>query len=63
MSTIAELFARDPLKHTDADIDEIISHFRKSRQTFKKTGKPEPKLTEKEKAVNKLDLEIDLGDL
>lgn len=43
MSDIATLFARDPLSHTDADIDSIIAHFRQARVTFNLTGKVAPK--------------------
>ena len=59
---IAVLFARDPLKHSDEDIDRIIKKFRDARSTFKATGKaPTAKKAGKKPAV-----EVDassLGDL
>jgi len=68
---IAILFARDPLKHTDQDIDRIIEKMRADRHTFNNSPKPAagaaaPKLTAKEKAA--VDgvgskLKLDLGDL
>jgi hypothetical protein len=38
-TTIAELFARDPLTLSDADIDRIIASMREARLQFKTTGK------------------------
>lgn len=34
MSDMAELFARDPLKHTRESIDEIIKYYRQARANF-----------------------------
>lgn len=34
MTDINELFSTDPTKHTDADIDAIISHMRENRKQF-----------------------------
>lgn len=34
MSDLIELFSRDPLQHTDDDIQEIIEGYRKSRHQF-----------------------------
>ena len=34
MSDMAELFARDPLKHTRESIDEIITYYRGARANF-----------------------------
>jgi len=68
MSDIAELFARDPLRHKDADIDAIILHFRTSRVNFKANGskvapKLPKKLAEAEKVKDALGLSVDIGDL
>lgn len=65
---IGMLFARDPLKHTEQDIDRIIAKMREARHTFKvqATKKPSaagPKLTEKEAAASKMGLKLDLGGL
>lgn len=65
MSDIAELFARDPLSYSEADLDVIISEMRKSRGAFNlgnaKAGSTKPK-TEKQKKMEELskDLGIDL---
>lgn len=54
MTDIAELFARDPMKLTDADISSIVEEMRKSRHAFNagnaKAGSTKPK-TEKQKQV------------
>lgn len=34
MTDMAELFARDPLKHTRESIDEIIAYYRTARHNF-----------------------------
>lgn len=34
MSDMAELFSRDPLKHTRESIDEIIEYYRGARKNF-----------------------------
>ena len=34
MTDMAELFARDPLKHTRESIDEIITYYRSARAAF-----------------------------
>lgn len=34
MSDMAELFSRDPLKHTRESIDEIIAYYREARKNF-----------------------------
>lgn len=65
---ISVLFARDPLQHTEEDIDRIIAKMREARHTFNTaTKKPAaasgPKLTEKEKDATKLSLKLDLGGL
>lgn len=62
---INELFARDPLKLTDDDIDSIILEFRKKRAMFKsnpgatRSGGVK-KLTAKEQATKNLDIDIDI---
>lgn len=65
---VSVLFARDPLKHTDEDIDRIIAKMREARHTFNTVAKKPaassgPKLTEKEKDATKLSLKLDLGGL
>lgn len=67
MTDIAELFARDPLKLTKADLTAIVTRFRESRGQFtlgnKMAGSTKPK-TEKQKATAdiaaKLNLTLDL---
>ena len=62
MSDIAILFAKDPLKLTNDDLDKAIAAMREARHKFgagDKTAGAAPKLTEKEKVAQKLDL----GDL
>ena len=65
MSDIARLFATDPLRHSEADIDAIIEHFRASRANFKLTGKAPAKLSKREAEAEKsgLNLDIDLSSL
>ena len=57
MTDITELFARDPLQLSRADISTIIEEMRKSRHAFNlgnaQAGKTKPK-TEKQKAVGEL---------
>jgi hypothetical protein len=64
---ISILFARDPLKHTDQDIDRIIAKMREARHTFNSTparaASSGPKLTAKEQDASKLSLKLDLGGL
>lgn len=65
MSDIAELFARDPMKLSEQDIEGIISYFRKSRAQFNlgnmQAGSTKPK-TEKQKQADQLgkNFELDL---
>lgn len=62
---IVELFSRDPLGYSEADLDLIIAEMRKSRGAFNlgnvKAGSTKPK-TEKQKKLEELakGLEIDL---
>jgi hypothetical protein len=65
MSDIATLFARDPEKMSEADIDALIAAMREKRHIFNSGPAPmATKLTKKETEVtNKLDLKIDLGGL
>lgn len=64
---MSELFRRDPLSYSEADLDVIVARFRESRKQFdlgnKKAGSTKP-LTAKQKAIadmgNALGLEIDL---
>lgn len=55
MSDINELFARDPLKLSDEDIDKIIEEYRKKRHQFKAlpTGAAPKSLTAKQEKVTK----------
>lgn len=65
MADIAELFARDPLSYSEADLETIVAEMRKSRHAFNlgnvKAGSTKPK-TEKQKKLEDLakDLDIDL---
>ena len=64
MTDINELFSRDPLKHTNEDIDQIIAEMRKRRHLYK-AGPAQPKttstvLTDKQKAVSSLKIELKL---
>lgn len=62
---INELFNRDPLSLTDEDITSIIAEMRKKRHMFKtapaagKTKAP-AKLTEKQKQVSSLKIDLEL---
>ena len=61
---INELFSRDPMKLTDDDITKIVAEFRKRRAMFNSnpaaaTAAPK-KLTEKQKAISSLKIELDL---
>ena len=62
--SIAELFARDPLENTDADITAIIKHMRDNRVKFKvggdKTAGRAPKKNANQKKLEGLDLDIKL---
>jgi len=69
MSTMAEIFRRDPLKLTKDDILSVILEFRSMRHQFKagnlKAGQTKPKTAAQKKkeedikAVGKLDLNLD----
>lgn len=63
-STIAELFARDPLKHTDRDIEDMVAYFRQTRKDFKEGGvrarNAAPKLNAKEQEAKSTGLSFDL---
>lgn len=64
MSDIALLFARDPLKMSDSDIDQIIEAMRAKRHLFNSApAGPKPKLTKAEAEVSsKLsNIDLDLG--
>lgn len=64
MSDIAILFARDPLKMSDADIDQLIAAMREKRHLFV-AGPMKPtasaKLTKAETEVSTKLANIDLG--
>lgn len=57
MADVAELFARDPLSYTEADLTTIVEEMRKSRHAFNlgnvKAGSTKPK-TEKQKTLASL---------
>lgn len=54
MTDIAVLFARDPEKMSDADIDAIIAAMREKRHLFVQgPQEKKPTLTKKEAAVQK----------
>lgn len=62
-STIAELFARDPLKHTQQDVEAIVEYFRSTRKDFKESGiraKASKTLTPKEVEAKSTGLDFDL---
>lgn len=62
-STIAELFARDPLKHSQRDVEEIVAYFRANRKDFKESGiraKATKTLNAKEQEVKASGLDFDL---
>lgn len=60
---IAELFRRDPLKHSKQDIAAIVARFRESRHQFAagnmKAGSTKPQ-TEKQKSISSLAKSLDL---
>lgn len=60
---IAELFSRDPLGHTDKDIDMLVTHLRSARAQFNlgnaKAGSMKPK-TEKQKQTATLAEKLDI---
>lgn len=37
-TTLAELFARDPFKLSDLELDRMIEHYREARKTFIQGG-------------------------
>lgn len=66
MSDLSALFALDPFKMTDADVDAIIAEFRSRRHQFNagndRAGSTKP-LTEKQKEVSKLADKVGLKNL
>lgn len=58
---ISELFARDPLSHTDAEITKMIEYFREARKTFH-LGNPQAG-ARKASTAKKPVVEIDLSDI
>lgn len=46
MSDIATLFATDPLKLSEADLETIIKKFRENRALYVQAGKGSPRVTE-----------------
>jgi hypothetical protein len=66
--TVSELFARDPLSLSSADIDKIIEHMRAGRKRFIQgdltAGKPEAKKSAAQKKNEALAKEVgDINDL
>ena len=63
MTDINKLFSDDPLNHTNENIDQIIAEMRKRRHLYK-AGPAQPKattiLTDKQKAVSSLKIELEL---
>ena len=66
-STVAELFARDPMSLSDQDIDKIVTHLRAQRARYVQgdmtAGRTKPKAPPKPSATSALNLDLDLGDL
>jgi hypothetical protein len=60
---MAELFARDPGKYTEQDLDAIIEHYRKMRQQFNVVGPRATTAKAKKEKVDPATVELDLGDL
>lgn len=65
MSDLAELFARDPLNLSDADLDKMVEAYRENRKAFKlgnmQAGKvPSPKQKAATDLASMLDLKLDL---
>lgn len=64
---IAELFARDPMTHTDEDEERIIAYFRSNRHTFhqmnKAAGGKSKSKSKKDEPKVEVDLDDILGDL
>jgi hypothetical protein len=65
---MAELFARDPLKHTKESIDEIVGYYRTARVNFNlgeksagSTKKAKAAPTPKGEKLGSLDLDALLG--
>lgn len=63
---LAELFARDPLSHSDKDIDTIVAEFRKMRNQYalgnSMAGSTKPKTPKQKQAASlaeRLDLKLD----
>ena len=54
MSDMAELFSRDPLKHTRESIDAIVAYYREARKNFL-LGEKSAGSTKKMKAAPKVD--------
>ena len=62
---MAELFRRDPLSYSEADLDAIVARFRESRKQFdlgnKKAGSTKPlTAAQKQAETLSLGLEIDI---
>ena len=62
MNDVATVFAKNPLKLSDADIALAVETFRQARSRFALTGKAPAKTTAKEAAVKKsVNIDLDLG--
>jgi hypothetical protein len=59
---IAKLFATDPLKHSEKDIEAIIAKMREARHQFNTAAaRPKTPAKQPDKDVTKLSLDLDLG--
>lgn len=61
LDPLSELFARDPLKLSDADIARIVQRQREAQTQFELGVKPAAKAPSKPKSTKTLDLLKDLG--
>lgn len=64
-SDIAVLFATDPLKHTDKDIEAIIEKFRSAKSVFQTGAVAKKEKPASKKSISNVDLglDLDLGDI
>lgn len=63
MSTIAEIMGRDPLEHTDKDLDELIDYLRQQRHQFHTVGVTVGRKAKVSKEAESLSNELSLKDL
>lgn len=60
MTSLAELFARDPREQSDEEVEEIIRQLRESRAKFILGDKTAGSLTAQQKSLVRLDLDVKL---